>query len=105
MSWNVYAVGPIDFHWNHLDTVAEAGSKISMFPDRAVGHELESFMGRWESAKQAALNHGWEGDFNGDPRVIWLPYEDGFSCGFVFKQSNNGTTYVVSPVTMAWLDE
>jgi hypothetical protein len=34
---------------------------------------------------------------------MWLPYDTEFAYGFVWKQDNNGTTFVASPVPMPWL--
>jgi hypothetical protein len=40
-----------------------------------------------------------------DPVVFWVPVEDSFRYGFVFKQDNNGSTFVVSPVPMPWYED
>lgn len=100
MTWSVYVLAPVDFGWDYLKTVAETLADIttnsSWSDDLPVG-EIEEFMKSWEDAKNLARVHGWEGDFREDPRVFWLPSEHTFVYGFVFKQDNNGTTFVVSP--------
>jgi hypothetical protein len=61
------------------------------------GPDLQEFLALWESAKQAASDAGWDGDFRNDPVAFWLPDDTEFRLGFVIKQDNNGTTYVISP--------
>lgn len=103
MNWFLYSLPPIDHGWQHLKTVKETLALIAKSDDEMHGagdfdsDEITSFMRRWESAKEAAKDHGWEGDFRGQPRVFWIPSENEFDVGFVFKQDNNGTTFVVSP--------
>jgi hypothetical protein len=47
----------------------------------------------------------WEGDFKEGPYLWWLPDGDNeFVYAFAWKQHNNGTTYVASPVKLSWLD-
>lgn len=104
MGWIVYELGPIDWGWENLKTVAQTLAQIAKSPAADIDYSkdvdtegVRSFLDSWESAKQAALNTGWEGDFRHEPCVFWLPGEMNFVHGFVFKQDNNGTTYVVSP--------
>lgn len=58
-----------------------------------------------EAAKGFAKHAGWEGDFVRGPRVFWLPDPDSmtFRYAFAWKQQNNGSTFVVSPLPLAWL--
>lgn len=47
-------------------------------------------------------------DFVHGPCVLWLPPQSGgvsFEYAFVFKQSDNGITFVVAPHRMPWIDE
>lgn len=103
MNWIVYALGPIDHDWDMLKTVRETVAEIARHDDELTPpHDLDServqsFLQSWESAKKAARASGWEGDFRHAPCVFWLPSETDFVHGFVFKQDNNGTTFVVSP--------
>jgi hypothetical protein len=60
-----------------------------------------------EKAKAHADQCGWEGDMVEGPFVFGVPPRHGyntFDVGFAWKQDNNGTTYVVSPVPMPWLE-
>jgi hypothetical protein len=60
----------------------------------------------WKKAKLLALKHGWDGDFNRDPVVFWIPNQMGFEYGFVIKTgSNNGLAFVISPLPLHWLRE
>lgn len=112
----VYVCSPIDNNWGNLKSVmeyarelgardaaiiAEHGEKGLLSFDDSVGEFLKD----WEEAKSAAYEHGWEGDFRQGPSVFWLPDETGFIYGFVFKQDNNGTTYVISPMVLPWVEK
>ena len=104
MMWKVYAIAPIDFGWWHLHSVEEVSAALSKAPDDSDGYGLESFLRHWQSAQFAAQKEGWEGDFRQGPCVFWLPKGDGFQCNFVFKQDNNGETFVVSQSPLPWLE-
>lgn len=49
----------------------------------------------------------WEGSITAGPYVFALPVHDSSSLhlGFVWKQNNNGTTFIASPLPLWWLDE
>jgi hypothetical protein len=110
MNWNTYEVPPIDIGWGNLKTVQETAASLLATSGEGTqkndidDSNLQSFLRSWESAKEAAGQKGWEGDFRLEPVVIWVPNDTEFNYGFVFKQDNNGTTYVVSPVEMPWLE-
>ncbi|WP_322997914.1 hypothetical protein [Castellaniella sp.] len=112
MTWHVYGVGPIDFGWDHLKTVEETARSLGEGEamDKLQGWGgttdpgLDEFLQGWNSAQNAARDHGWEGDFRHDPVVFWVPGESNFQFGFAFKQDNNGTTFVVSPVELPYAD-
>ena len=111
MSWHVYDLIPIDFGWEHVKSVKETLSAIASsheefnHPDGLNTANAKLFLEAWESAKVAASERGWEGDFRQDPAVFWLPSGHDFDYGFVFKQDNNGITFVVSPHALPWLDQ
>ncbi len=113
MSWYVYDIIPIDFGWENLNTVKETlstlaaadGSEFTTKRNDINDEAVLEFIDKWASAKDAASAKGWEGDFRHEPCVFWLPSEINFACGFVFKQDNNGTTFVVSPEPLPWLDK
>ena len=114
MNWFVYQLDPIDFNWEHLPTVESvaislASQEAKTFihygnADSTAGVTYREFTALWASAKDAAGSKGWDGDFRVAPSVLWIPVEDSFSPGFVFKQDNNGTTFVVSPAPLPHLE-
>lgn len=112
MTFTAYEITPIDFGWETLSTVSETAAKLGSEdavsrvdgdPQSAPFYSLDTFLADWETAKQLASEAGWEGDFRGEPRVFWLPTELEIRYGFVFKQDNNGTTYVISPCALPHL--
>ena len=61
----------------------------------------------WRHAKKAARLIGWEGDIRDGPYVFGLPggtHGTNMKVGFVWKQENNGQTFVASPFRLPWLE-
>lgn len=88
-SWWVYAINPVDHGWEDL-TAASIDNDV---PD---------------CAKQAAEDLGWEGDVRGDECArFFVPAVDssGFAECFVWKQDNNGTTFVAASCALPHLEE
>ena len=50
---------------------------------------------------------GWEGDFRDDPEIFWIPdpHSGNWMYGFAWKQNNNGTCFIASPVDLPHLKE
>ena len=117
MNWHVYEISPIDFRWEYLSTIKQVACSIVKGANEYIDQhldlnvtdlnvtELQKFIDSWETAKRLAVDKGWEGDFREDPRVFWVPSEGCFDYGFAFKQDNNGTTYVISPIALPHLQE
>lgn len=115
MAWFAYELPPIDFGWPNVKTVEETAAEIAkqQFSLRAKGMDggiadtptIEEFLSDWEMAKSEAAHLGWDGDFREEPVVFWMPAEERFIYGFVIKQDNNGTTYVISPVEILHLND
>jgi hypothetical protein len=78
----VYSIPPIDLGWHNLATVGHLPRHIETIA--------------------SAL--GWEGDVVGCIRTFFVPVDDGFRQGYVWKQHNNGTSFVASPVRFEHLD-
>ena len=107
----IYEITPIDSHWDLLPSVADVAAQLA----RSEAEELsgnggcglpscEDFLNDWVKAKMQAEASGWEGDIRTGPVVFWLPSETIFEYGFVFKQDNNGTTFVISPKELPYLN-
>ena len=47
----------------------------------------------------------WEGDIVIPVKIFTIPCEVQTEVGFICKQSNNGTTFVISPVELPHLEE
>ena len=113
-----YELSPIDNGWEHLKTVEET---MQLMLDQISGPnagrdclsgaaylltEAREFVNSWRQAQKLAKQVGWEGDFTQEPHVFWLP-EPGSPTlihGFIIKQANNGTTFVISPVPLMYLE-
>lgn len=111
MAWQAYSIIPIDFGWERLQTVEEVAASMAEEKAAEIVHgqpsysePLEKFFSDIKQARELAKKAGWEGDYRDRPRVFWLPDEGSFSYGFAWKQDNNGTTYVISPHPLPWLD-
>jgi hypothetical protein len=113
MTWRVYAIIPIDYGWDFLPTIAEVAGQLGKSEAEnkmdGIGNScsLAGFLQDFDTAREKAKHAGWEGDYRTghEPRVFWLPMETEFRYAFVWKQENNGTTFVVSPCALPWLDE
>ena len=108
MEQKCYELSPIDFGWESLSSVDEAAGnlrRLGMKGYQGYHDQARDLERAFEEAKTLARARGWEGDFSAGPKVFWLPHEDSMSMlpGFIWKQSNNGITYVVSPLPLPWL--
>lgn len=82
----VYAIPPIDADWELLGRARIADVPVE--------------------GRRRAMDLGWEGDVRDDLIGRFLiPVEDGFAVGFIWKQENNGTCFIVSPVSLPHLEE
>ena len=110
VTWAAYHLPPIDMRWEMLDTIEEVLVKFARMDAQGAmsgeGSELagERFLADFDEAKELAKSIEWEGDFRHEPRIFWLPAEEVFRYAFVWKQDNNGSTFVVSPFELSWLD-
>lgn len=106
---------PIDYGWEDLETVEAVAAKFARH-DAAlevndVSYEERKLPRYWTALKQAyelAKGEGWEGDFraSGGPQVFFVPgIKNDMEYGFVWKQDNNGTTFIVAPYEFPWLEK
>lgn len=108
MSWHTYHIFPIDFGWDFLpdlkDVIAQAAAQDAYCVEHGrYGDSAYKIMKDFKFARAAMEGQGWEGDFRDGPKVFFLPNDTEFQWGFVWKQDNNGETFIVSPQPMPWL--
>lgn len=103
--WRLYTISPIDFGWDHLQTVEETFNRLQKVCAWDF-HHLRIFMGDYTNALSIVMRVGNPGTWAEWPRVFWIPGPDGdgeWHYGFAFKDSNNGTTHVVTPYELRWM--
>lgn len=112
MAWTAYQINPIDFRWELLLTVDEVAGRLASEAAKQIvagwnsaSTEVEQFFADYERARGLAREVGWEGDFRHPPQVFFLPDEGTFAYAFVWKQENNGGTFIISPRPLAWLKQ
>lgn len=100
----------IDHFWELSPTVDQFFKNlVDLYPAKENVDEFQSMLftatAKWKYAQQLADELGWEGDFVGEPRVFCLPDPASMAMdyGFVFKQKNNGMTYVISPIHLDYI--
>ncbi len=95
-----YETGPIDAFWGcipieeFLNSEEEQGINCTGIITRLM-RECRKF-------------GAWEGDMNRGVLVFALPCDSGrleMEIGFIWKQSNNGTTFIISPRELPWIEE
>ena len=96
--------------WELLPTAEETCKKLidssEDGPEYGISTRVLRFVIDYSHALDTFRKNGWEGDFRGSSaRVFFLPIDSEFSYGFVWKQDNNGSTFVVSPHELIWLKD
>ena len=99
MACYVYAIKAIDSRWTSLPTYEEY---LLTSDGRSAIKKLASQV---SEARREAAKIGWEGTDESDMHVFFLPSENEFVFGFAWKQVEDGTTFVVSPYELPWLDD
>jgi len=96
----LYACGPLDC-WPAMMTLAEA---LALAGSEDVCTPTEPIALLGEALHTAASQGHWDGDFSVEPRFCPIPGGDVcMDWGVIWKQSNNGTTFVYSPHELPWL--
>jgi hypothetical protein len=106
--WHCYHIFPIDFGWEFLpdlkQVIAQAAMQDACWIEQGISENIaQQIMEDFKFAMAAMRKRGWEGDFRDGPKVFFLPNDTDFVWGFVWKQDNNGETFVVSPRPLPWL--
>ncbi len=97
----VYAVPPID-HWPNTHHLSDVLSKLARQDEREAAKVLLQFA----DAVAHAHHSSWEGEIREGPFLLILPGDIEMEiAGFIWKQDNNGTTFVVSRVELPYLSE
>lgn len=91
-SWWIYTYGPIDSGWPLLGPLHPECERELRAIQRFARAECE-----------------WDGDCAFGPRtfVVPVPPDDELGCGlgYVWKQHDNGTTFIASPRPLPWLKD
>lgn len=110
MSLYIYQTEPID-HWGHLHTLDELldAAADEQAADRAcLLPEFLIFAMNCAYLVAKASESDWEGDIRGES-IGFFSIPDSGLCvwrhGLVWKQDNNGTSFICSPVPIPWLEE
>ena len=112
-----YCTLPIDNGFNNLilleDYVIRLANSAKSVPGEITDDfkaenqysSVSSVLSLWEFGKSLAKKVGWEGDIREGPYVFFIPDPGSFEMRqcFVFKQDNNGETFIISPFEMPWL--
>jgi hypothetical protein len=95
---------PIDSGWMYLKSIPETLSQLISNSDAFLSANnidlaaAVSFIEDWQAAKRLAKDNGWEGDFAVEPKVFPSTHDGEIKYGFIIKQSNNGSTFLISPL-------
>lgn len=104
-----YVREPID-HWlgwmteDQYCLQVRADSRDSKIAEKSI-RKYKAFRGR---AYALGMKADWDGDINEGPFIAGLPTNRTADDGHImigWKQSNNGTTYIVSPLKLPWLED
>lgn len=107
--WIVYLMPPIDFGFDALLTVDEVRERIeeqrTYGNERSIFYHMTDFDKNFRTVMSLAKKVGWEGDMRGEPYVFWLPQDCSMVYGFVWKQENNGDTFVGSRIRLPNIEQ
>lgn len=102
----IYQMPPIDSFFGCM-TMDEAAKSVKRMGVRKPVEYIHNFilsncrlLGNEEKVKDSR----WEGDIS----ELWffaIPTEHETKLGMIIKQSNNGTTFVISPTPLDWLQD
>jgi hypothetical protein len=81
--WTLHSCSPFDFGWEF--TLAVPASDVRLYQLLSAARSAEP---GWEA---------WEGDFAHEPRyLVWPTRDVNLEHGYIWKQSNNGTTFIAT---------
>ncbi len=91
-----YVVNPIDYY-NGCMTLGE-------FLTRSDSENINEILCELSCGMAEMKKLGWEGDIRGDIYVFAIPDDVSMAMGFVWKQDNNGTTFILSKKELPWFE-
>ena len=109
-SWHVYECPPMDFFsgWLSMKDYIEDKCREdfgSEDGEKRRAEIKEEVLAEYREIQDQLRRHSlWEGDIISGPYVAALP-EGEYWCRvmWMLKQSNNGSTFIVSPFDLAWM--
>lgn len=110
----LYTVAPIDVGWELLQEFPDSiQKKLNLAIDEGLVDiaikETDKMLATFHRCLEVARKHGWEGDFKSyaKPRLLCFPNPDNgnIQYGFMWKQGNNGTTFIASPFKLEYLGD
>jgi hypothetical protein len=117
-TYHVYVLPPVDIGWGMFKTVRQVidiacddikkraadNFENLLYHGRGVYRsevDISDFLENYDQSLRAAKKTGWwEGDMRHEPVVVPLVRELEGEYGFMWKQDNNGTTFVVTSEEM-----
>lgn len=116
MNYYLYEFYHIDYDWdmveeleNYLKRADENSTICSNCKYRCAScnKRVDVLSKQWSAISAFARKHGgWDGEYSEKPRIGFIPNGcggAGFSAYYVWKQSNNGTCFIVTPERFDWL--
>ena len=101
----IYSIDPIDF-WPGWYKEADYLKSVDDVDDLVGNTFVEEYQALKKRALAKALDAGWEGDIREGPFVAGLPSSGGdVRVMIAWKQDNNGTTFIASPVELPQLKQ
>ena len=98
----VYKLHPIDY-WNGWQKPSDLFRVTVDYPDLE-WFDPATWAPMWAKARVLARKIGWEGDVSQGPYVTVLPGSPQPSVVIGWKQANDGTTFIATPVVLPWLE-
>lgn len=107
-----YRINPVDFGWEDLLPADEYRRRLALryaecdhvYERQELLDRIQQFETFFAAAMDAGQEVGWEGDFRKEPHVGFVPVEVSMSSYIIWKQDNNGDTFVVSHLELPWLN-
>ena len=101
-----YETSSVDYFFGMLtfDEFCSQVQKETEDCEQIIGYTQDKLK---EAEEYFRFNSMWEGDIKSGPVIFAIPDPDcaSYREGFVWKQHNNGTSFIASPCPIPWLEE